>query len=467
MLENIYDYLEDKEILILGFGREGQSTYKFIRKRFPDNLIGIADKNELDFAKHNYLKSDNAVQFHCGNDYLNALQNYDIIIKSPGISLKGFDVDSIRNKLTSQSDLFLKYFNRNIIGITGTKGKSTTSSLIKHILDISNNNVRLIGNIGIPPFDVLEDINSSMTIIFELSSHQLEHVNHSPHISILLNIYEEHLDHYNSYADYQIAKANIFKFQKKEDVLIYNADNDLTNYYVKALETKQVKYPFSFARENIKEYGTFIEEDFINYVQNTELNKIYNINTKRSLIGKHNLNNIMAAITACKILHIKDSDIVQGIGSFEPLPHRMEYVGKFDNIHFYNDSIATIPEATINAIESLKKVNTLIVGGFDRGINYKKLATYLVNSDIQNLIFLPATGNIIWQEMQEIKQGDMLSSQVHFVSELTEAVELAKRITAQESICLFSPAAASYGYFLNFEHRGNAFKELVKEVKVK
>ncbi len=413
VINEIAGMLNEKNILILGFGREGKSTYEFIKKYVKYASLGIADKNEI--------KAPEKVYF--GDNYLEAVKCYDVIIKSPGIPF--FGIEGEESIVTSQTDLLLKANGKNIIGITGTKGKSTTTTLIYNILSRAGIDVRLIGNIGVPPLSCLEDIKDDTLLVCEMSSHQLENLTVSPHISVILNIFEEHLDHYKSYEDYQLAKVNIFRHQDENDVVIYNRENELVkNYIEKYAKGKKLAFPYE-----------------------------YDVETK--LIGEHNKKNIMAARLVAMEIGISEDEIRKTVKDFSGLAHRLEFVGKFNGIKYYNDSISTIPEATINAIESLKEVDTVIIGGLDRGIHYDNFATYLTNSDVRNIILAYDTGKIIYSKMNP--------NRAILVNDLEEAVKRAKEVTEKGKVCLLSPAAASYGYFKNFEERGNKFKELIKK----
>ena len=455
MLNNLLRYLDDKKILILGFGKEGVSTYKFIRKHFPDKKIYISDKKT---TNEEIIKKDINVNINFGDNYLDNLKDFDIIMKSPGISFVNINIDSFKDKIKSELELFLEYMDVKTIGVTGSKGKSTTSSLIYEILKKEKKETLLLGNIGIPVFDLIDDITKDTIVVLEMSSHQLEYMNVSPNISILLNIYEEHLDHYKSLKEYAEAKINIGRFQNKDDYFIYNVDNKIIKECINEIEdSSHIKYEVSFEGNisNNNSNKVYIKDNYI-YI-NEE--KIYNINEKRNLIGDHNLNNIMFVLTVCKILNLNMENVKETISNFKGLEHRMEYVGKYDDIIFYNDSIATIPEATINSIKGLKDVDTLIFGGMDRGISYDEFIDFLNTGVINNLICMPDTGYKIADKLK-------CSSNIYKVETLEEAVELSKKVTKKNKICLLSPAAASYGFFKNFVEKGNIYKELVKKIHV-
>jgi len=427
MKDKIINFLERKRILILGFGREGKSAYKFITENLKEYTVGIADKNEI--------KIDDDIKVFCGDDYLQATKYYDIVIKSPGIIIKDLISDQEKAKITSLTDLFLRFCPNQIIGVTGTKGKSTTSSLIYHILKYSGYDALLIGNIGVPCFDVIDQIQEDTVLVYELSCHQLEYVNASPFISILLNIYEEHLDHYTGIESYVACKKNIYKYQNENDYLIYG---DISNYINPDELSRALSNKISIENNNL----------------NIESNSI-----QTTLIGEHNKKNIIAAIIATKIIGIDIKMALEAVKTFKGLEHRLEYVGKYKDILFYNDSIATAQEAVISAVESLKEVNTIIVGGMDRGLDYNVLVKFLSTSSVENVILLPSTDVRIKEIFNQYPHNLCIKS----VKNMEEAVKLSYECTKVNMICLLSPAAASYGFYLNFEKRGEHFKKLVVE----
>ena len=242
---------------------------------------------------------------------------------------------------------------------------------------------------------------------------------------------------------------NIFKYQDKNDYAIYCKDIEPLNSYIDD-RYKAIKYGIDFNSN----YDVNVTSIIGNYVcLNNE--QIYDVNSHRLLLGDHNLRNIMIVLTIARILNLDMNKVVDTINSFKGLEHRLEYVGKYNDIIYYNDAIATIPDATINAIKSLKKVDTLIFGGMDRGIDYQQLVDYLNSGIVRNLICMPTTG---------YKIADMITNNnvnIYKIQMLDEAVKIAKQITAKEHICLLSPAAASYEYFKNFQEKGRRFKQLV------
>ncbi len=450
MLRKLLKYLENKEIVILGFGVEGESTYKFLRKHFPNKKLFIADMNINLLQNKPELTDDINLEVSLGDSYLNGIEEYDLILKAPGISLKDIDISKIKDKISSQLELFLEFIDVFTIGVTGTKGKSTTSSLIYKVLEEQGKDTFLLGNIGEPIFNDIDNINEKSIVVLELSSHALEYVKKSPNIGIILDVFEEHLDYYKSFEKYIEAKFNVAKFQKENNFFIYNYDN--INMKKFNYTYKENDYAVSISSiPNVKN-KIYLKNNFI-YCNNKE---IMSIDEEMNLKGLHNINNIMFIFAVCDILNIDFDKAILSIKNFKPLEHRMEFVGNINGIYFYNDSIATIPEATINAISAIKNVNTLIVGGKDRGVNLSKLIEFLKNSDIENIICLPKTGEYIYDALK------LSNKNVEYVEKLENAVEIAKKVTKKNMVCLLSPAASSYGYFKNFEERGRLFKEYVK-----
>ncbi|MGA3014742.1 MAG: UDP-N-acetylmuramoyl-L-alanine--D-glutamate ligase [Bacteroidales bacterium] len=454
MLDLIRCELENKKMLLLGFGREGRSSYHLIRRILPTLHLTIADQNKK-VAEDESLRKDNLINFHLGEGYLEGLNAFEFILKSPGITLKDVSYKLDPASITSQTDLFLRRYSSQVIGITGTKGKSTTSTLIHHILRIADKKSILMGNIGRPAFDFIDEIDQETIMVYELSSHQLEYIRRSPHVAVLLNFYQEHLDAYKSFEDYQLAKMNIAKHQIIGDRLIFNYDDGKIRHFISSMN---IQSGIAFSLHTLLNNGCSIRDNLIVYSSGGQNESIFDLRKKIRLKGEHNLLNIMAAVCACKEMGTENEIIAEGISSFRGLEHRIEYVGEFNGIQFYNDSIATIPEACIEAVKALENVDTLILGGFDRGIDYSGLAKFLSASCIRNLIFTGDAGRRILHEIKDIKKP---TQTLFLISRFDEFKEIAFNVTEKGHICLLSPAAASYDEFQNFEVRGKRFKELV------
>jgi len=423
------------QILILGSGREGRSTFQLIRKYLPDIELSIADRDEK--IQIEPFDDSSKVLFYTGDNYLDALNYFRLAIKSPGIKLSEDSRDD-ECQVTSQTELFLEFYRDQVIGVTGTKGKSTTASLIYHLLNEAGKEVLLLGNIGVPAFDLVEKIAKNTTVVFELSAHQLQNIEVSPHIAVLLNIYPEHLDHFGSITSYHDAKMNIAMFQKPGDKLI--VPEGLYGSIPQSCESEKIII-------NDASVAAITEElDF----------------SRIKLKGVHNQFNIAVATATAQLFNIGIKQLINSIYSFESLPHRLEYVGNFGDVDFYNDSISTIPESTIAAVRAIPAVRTLILGGFDRGLDYSQLVKYLKTTTIRNFIFLGIAGE---KMLSFFKNNPNPDQYLYKVSSLEEAFPIIVENTPKDSVCLLSPAAASYDQFHNFEHRGSHFKQLAMNIK--
>ena len=414
--------LEDKKILILGFGREGRDTFKFLRKLFPKRVIGIADRLEFKNLKLK-IKNYKNIRWHLGTNYLKALKNYDVIIKSPGIPIHLPEIEKAfkRGKITSQTEIFFENCPGKIVGVTGTRGKSTTTSMIYEILKAGKIKAHLVGNIGKPVLNLLSSAKPKDVYVYELSSHQLYGLKKSPHITVLLNIYPEHLDYYRNFKEYASAKANITLWQTKEGFLVYNSEDKTVKEIAK--KSKAKKIPIG---------GEYYELDKA------------------------------AAEAVGELFKIPSKIIEKTLKEFKYLPHRLELVGTFKGITFYNDALSTIPETAILAMKTLgKRVQTIFLGGFDRKIDFKNLAKkVLENKNIKNVILFPTTGEKIWKEI--IKQARGKAVPRHFfIDNMRDAVKLAYQYTQKGKICLLSCASTSFSIFRDYKEKGNLFKKQV------
>ena len=435
-LSKLKSKLKEKRILILGFGREGRDSFLFLRKIFPNKILGIADQKEFLISNFQFPNT----KLYLGKNYLKKIKDYDIVIKSPGIPFKILRTPDVR-KITTQTAIFFSALggpasggDNRIIGVTGTKGKSTTAYWIYQALKSGaalkgraspqkgrGTKVHLVGNIGKPVLTSLLKAKKDDIFVYELSSHQLYNLKRSPHIAVLLNIYHEHLDYYRSFKEYATAKANITRYQTKRDYLIYNSQDPLVRKI--AEESKAKKIPIQ---------------------------------------GKYYELNRAAAEAVARIFKVPMPK------KLKFLPHRLEYVGKFKGIAFYNDSLSTVPETAIEALDFLgNNVQTMILGGFDRGLNFKKLAKRIAKSEVQTLILFPATGKRIWQALTDLMDvRHPLNIMRHFFArDMEKAIKLAYKYTGGGKICLLSPASPSFGIFKDYADRGNTFKKFVKMLK--
>lgn len=443
-IEYIQNYTAGKSVCILGFGREGKSTYNILKKYCTPSEIAICDLYNVDREANN-LPDD--VKLICGESYQECLDDFDMVFKSPGIVLNK-QPKELKCLITSETQVFFEVYREQIIGITGTKGKSTVTSLIYHILKENGKDCRLAGNIGIPVFDIAEGMTEDTLVVCELSCHQLEYMTVSPACAVFLNLFEEHLDHYGTMENYRKAKKNIYIHQQDGDCLLIESTiaPRLSNAYVYSISTEDSKADIYVSN---------------GIIDNNNSGDTYIIPTEKiKLLGIHNHYNIAVAhfITA-PFVNFKEFETA--LSSFNPLAHRLEFVGNIKGIRWYDDSISTACATAIEAVKSVPDAKTILIGGMDRGIDYTTLVDYFKDCDI-NVICMEASGKRVYDMIQKADYADL--SRIHLVEHLEDAVKLAAEITPEGMSCVLSPAAASYGIFKNFEERGDAFKECVMRI---
>ena len=423
--EQLKALLQGRRILVAGYGREGKSAENLIKKLLPSAPVTIATQVEKGKWK------DAADQWH--DDW-----PFDLVIKSPGIPNFQFDNPVTQPlshfQLTSLTDLFLQVYGDLTIGVTGTKGKSTTASLIHHLLPGSI----LAGNIGIPLFDILDDLRPDSLVVAELSCHQLENI----HIAVLLNLFQEHLDHYENYLGYKMAKFQIALRQQAGDHFFYCTDNDELRDLVAHSSLITHHSPLTTLHSYSLQNLTAEERQLLDACP---------------LSGDHNRSNALVACrVASLVLRQPLSTLHSPLSTFKGLRHRMERIGEVRGITWYDDSISTIPEAAIAAVRALGRVDTLILGGFDRGIDYSSLVEFLKGNPIPNLVFVGKAGRRIHSATQSLSHSATLIE-----DDYTKIVPWCAAHTPQGGVVLLSPAAASYDAFKNFEHRGDFFREQI------
>ena len=446
MIEKIEPWIKGKRILLLGYGREGQSTWNVLRRLGTYEALDIAD------LKAPAALPEDGTVWHTGPDYQKCMDDYDVVFKSPGIVLER-PAEEYRCSILSQTEVFFQCFRDQIIGITGTKGKSTVTTLLYHLLKQAGMDALLVGNIGIPALDHMDEVKPDTRIVFELSCHQLEYMTVSPHIGILVNIHEEHLDHYGTMEKYVEAKHHIFKNQRPDDILICN---------VQCLP-EEGTCPSGLIRAGMD--GSGKELDVVQEQDGTWVHfrgKSFCIPTDEiKLLGQHNYFDIGVAYGVCSILGMDDQVFARGLKTYEPLPHRLQYIGEREGVKYYDDSISTICDTTIQALKTLKDTDTVLIGGMDRGIDYRELIEYLSDCQVPHIILMEATGKRIYQEIHKYYPEFKNRARLILAEHLEDGVKRARQITRPGTSCVLSPAAASYGIFRNFEERGETFSRLV------
>ena len=442
--------LERKKIGIWGLGREGISILNILMESFPDIDISILN----DFA----LTQDELAKLSCypkpfplivGKQAVAShLISFEVIIKSPGISPYRPEVNHAKNAgvlFISPTQLWYNEFqNQKIVCITGTKGKSTTTNLIAQMLKSLNLDVAMGGNIGIPLMDLAKENPSPDIWVIEMSSYQAHDFTGDPSICVLLNLYPEHFDWHGNKANYFRDKLSLFSHLKK-GISIINGNDPI----IKTFKKKWNKPLFFDVKDSF-----YIKDNAILYRSKKLIQA-----DKIKLKGQHNLRNICAALTVLKALNIEVNDsCLKAISEFEPLTHRLTVLGSKNGVVFVDDSISTTPESTIAAIRSFNdyKFITLLVGGYDRGLDYSKLIKFILSGNVFSVITMPKTGWRIAEKLAKSLKNKKLYNWRE-AENLEDAVKTAVDITPSGGIILLSPGAPSYGEFKNFEERGKAF----------
>jgi UDP-N-acetylmuramoylalanine--D-glutamate ligase len=393
-----------------------------------------------------------------GPDYLSGLDNFDVIVRSPGVhprELVAANSPEILQKVTTCINEFFAKCPAPIIGVTGTKGKGTTSTLIYEMLLASGKKPFLGGNIGIVPLNFLHEVTADSVVVLELSSFQLIDFTGHPRIAVCLMVAPEHLDWHANKEEYFAAKERLFAQLTVDDRLVFNGANGTTTRIISASQASKIPYYVPLAgQENRKTQGAYVLEDTI-YYQDTA---ICNIN-EVGLLGRHNLENVCAAITAVwPVISGNIEAIRKIVSNFKGLEHRLELVREVSGVQYYNDSFATTPEATIAAVRAFKQPKVLILGGHDKGIPFFDLVGELTHANVRQIIYIGDTGP---------KIAEMLTNHgVENVSAggntMTEIVTHAKGFAQPGDVVLLSTACASFGLFKDYKDRGNQFKQAVK-----
>ena len=430
------------KVAILGFARDGRAAYDYFNT--GEHQITVCDQNTQ-------VEIPNGCSSQLGPDYLKNLDQFDVIIRSAGlmphlITEANPETPDILKKVKGNVDLFFEACpTKNIIGVTGTKGKGTTCTLIAKMLEASGRRVHLGGNIGIGALDLLKNnIQPDDWVVLEQSSFQLIDQKHSPHIAVCLMVVPEHLDMHKDVEEYMTAKSNLFVNQTENDVAIYYADNE--NSVKIAAVGKGKKIPF------MKQPGAFVINDDI------AIDETVIVPTKDlKLLGKHNWQNVCAAVTAVNLV-VRDLRAMQSVlATFTGLEHRLEFVRELDGVKYYDDSFGTTPETAIVAIEAFEQPKVVILGGSDKGSNYADLAKTVKENNVRKVIVIgdmaqKITSELVGVGFTEIEEGGKT---------MTEMVAKARSAAQSGDIVLLSTACASFGLFKDYRDRGQQFKQVV------
>ena len=454
-LEEFNNFVKNKKVAIIGLGVSNIPLLDYFHEL--NSKISVFDnreKEELDSAIINKIYNY-GITYYGGKNNLENLNGFDIIFRSPSVMPYREELKKEADRgaiITTEIEMVLKLTPSKTIGITGTEGKTTTTSIIYEIIKKAGYNCFLGGNIGKPIFTLVKDMKPYDVIILEMSSFQLTNMDVSPDISVVTNIFPDHLNVHSSYEEYREQKKNIFKYQSEKGITVLNYDNEFTRQFAKETNGKVI---FFSSKEKL--------EDGYIYDTSDETIKYCEDGVRRHLIKKgdiklrgiHNYENICAALAATKTLVDIDT-AVETIKNFKGVEHRLEFVRELNNVKWYNDSIGTSPASTIAGLNAFNEDIILLAGGSDKGLDYKEVGEAIAKK-VRTLILTGPTATKIEEATRNAVNGDKV--EICFVENLEEAVKLANKKARKGDIVLLSPASASFDAFKNFEDRGNKFKE--------
>lgn len=450
----------NKKIAIVGFGIEGISCANYLGARNQIFIIDRRSKDQIDNDLWAKLKIKDS-KFFWESQVPKGL-NVDLIVRSPGVRPDSPQIKKLlgqKTKVTSPTNIFFNECLCPIIGVTGTKGKGTTATLIYKILREKYKDVILAGNIGTPALDVISKIKKDSVAVLELSSFQLVDLKKSPHVAVILMVTSEHLNWHKDQQEYVGAKKPIVSFQKEKDFAVVNSDFETSLKITNGIKSKI--YHFSTRKRT---NGVYISANKI-ISEIGEKEEICDM-SKIQLPGKHNLQNVLAAVCVAKIYSAKNNIIVKVLTTFKGLEHRLQLIGEKSQIQFYNDSFSTTPETTIAAIDSFSERKILVLGGSSKNSDFSKLAKKIVHdSSIAALILIGREAERI--EMSIKNNGGFRGPVIKGAKNIKEIVNCAYQIAKPGEIVLFSPACASFDMFKNYKDRGNQFIKEVRSLRPK
>lgn len=445
-----------KKVAILGFGIEGESACHFLLSQGAYITVFDKKKEAAFEAKTLQAFTTKGVEFVFSDTW--DIKDYDVIVRSPGIPLSNpdiIDAQAAKKEVTSNTKIFFERCQGKIIGVTGTKGKGTTSTLIYEMLKKSGKKVFLGGNIGNSPLTFLHEVTADSFVVLELSSFQLLDLTMSPHIAVLLMIVPEHMDYHASIEEYVNAKRNLIAFQTPDDYAVLNKDylpSRESDIYTDATV-------FQITREgDIEENGCFIADEKIYFKEHGELEEVVSV-SDIYLPGRHNLDNVMASVCVASLLGVEKSDIRYVLKEFKGLPHRLELVGRIKGVSYYDDSFSTTPETAMAAIEAFDNPKILILGGSSKNSDFSSLGQ-LINTSVTIKAIIGI--GVEWPQIKATLHNPPFQI-IEGCTNMEEIIQAATSIGELGDVVLLSPACASFDMFKNYKDRGDQFKEEVKK----
>lgn len=430
------------KIAIAGYGAEGKANYTHWDT--PENELTIVDEREtLDG-----LPGDARTLLGAGA--FEKLSGFDLVVRTASLAPRKIKTDG---KVWSATNEFFAHCPAPIIGVTGTKGKGTTASLIASILKAAGKTIHLVGNIGTPALDILPQITADDIVVFELSSFQLWDLEKSPEVAVILLIEADHLNIHEDFAEYVESKANIRRYQSEESFCVYHPTNEYSRHIAEsASKGKRVRYAIP------TDGGVYVRDEMFRQAEHI----ICSVDALQ-LLGEHNRENACAALTVAKFFDIADATIEAGLRAFSGLPHRLEFIRELDGVKYYNDSFSSAPSATVAAIKSFTQPEVIIIGGTDKGSDFTELVTAIEESN--NIKTIVLIGKIRFK-LAEILKSVANNIEVHVSNEQTLApiVEIARSRSQSGDVIILSPACASFDMFKDFYDRGDQFRTIVSQL---
>ncbi|WP_446898039.1 UDP-N-acetylmuramoyl-L-alanine--D-glutamate ligase [Clostridium sp. LBM24168] len=454
--DSFKQFIKNKKVAVVGIGISNRPLIDFLL-RLDAQVSAFDKKTEKQLGNIVKVLENKGVKLILGDNYLNNLNDFDMIFKTPSMRIDSPALIRAENSgayITSEVEEFVKYCSAKIFGVTGSDGKTTTTTLIYNMLKEEGYKSWIGGNIGTPLFDKIEKINKNDKVVMELSSFQLMTMKVSPQVAVVTNISPNHLDIHKNMNEYVDAKKNIFKHQKEKDLVVLNKDNDYTNDMVKEALGRVRQFSI---KEELKS-GGYLKNGAL-YIDNNEVCKLDEI----KLRGMHNVANLLTAFCAVKD-DVSTCSMRKIATTFEGVEHRCEFIRELNGVKYYNDSIASSPTRTLAGLKAFEKPVILIAGGYDKKIPFDILAEEGY-SKIKMLILLGATKDKIMKAFENLKISKKVEVPIVVVNSLEEAVVKAKQVAINGDIVTLSPACASFDMFENFEVRGNKFKDLVRNLK--
>lgn len=459
-LEEFERYARGKKIAIIGIGVSNLPLLEyFYDLNARVTIFDSKESNQISVEAMQKIEKY-GFEFIGGKDSLSRLKGFDIIFRSPSCMPDRPElVEAVENGavLTSEIEMVLKLAPCKVIGVTGTEGKTTTTTLINEIVKKSGRKTYLGGNMGKPIFTKIRNIKPENIIILELSSFQLSDMDISPDISVVTNIYPDHLNVHKSYEEYREAKKNIFKHQSENGIVVLNYDNEFTREFAKEANGKVI---FFSSKEKLDDGFIYDKADgTIKYCEDGVRRHIIKKEDIK-LRGIHNYENICAALAATSSIVDVDTQI-KAIEEFTGVEHRLEFVRELNNVKWYNDSIGTSPASTIAGLNSFDEDIILLAGGSDKGLDYKEVGEAIARK-VRALILTGPTSEKIENATKQALNGKGI--EIYYTSNMQESVNLAKDIAKAGDVVLLSPASASFDLYKNFEDRGHQFKDCVNNL---